>query len=142
VDVQAVRGVSFAGGGGRRIAPAVLPASRSHPSPWKVSMRALPFAALACALAYGSARAETAVDPERAAKGESLYADYCSTCHGFELKNTGGVTFDLRRLRPADHERFVSSVLNGKSQMPPWRGVLDVEQIESIWAFIRATVDR
>jgi mono/diheme cytochrome c family protein len=84
----------------------------------------------------------TAVDPERAAKGESLYADYCSTCHGFELKNTGGVTFDLRRLRPADHERFVSSVLNGKSQMPPWRGVLDVEQIESIWAFIRATVDR
>jgi mono/diheme cytochrome c family protein len=105
-------------------------------------VRASPFAALAFVLVCGSACAETAVDPDSAAKGETLYADYCSTCHGFELKNTGGVTFDLRRLRPADHERFVNSVLNGKSQMPPWRGVLDVEQIESIWAFIRATLDR
>jgi mono/diheme cytochrome c family protein len=79
---------------------------------------------------------------DKVAAGEQLYTDYCSTCHGFELKNTGGVTFDLRRLRPDDHDRFVNSVLNGKSQMPPWRGVLNGEQIESIWAFIRATVDR
>jgi mono/diheme cytochrome c family protein len=33
-------------------------------------------------------------------------------------------------------------VLNGKNTMPPWRGVLDMEQIDSIWAYIRATVDR
>jgi hypothetical protein len=39
-------------------------------------------------------------------------------------------------------DRLVGSVLNGKSQMTPWRGVLDVEQIESIWAFIHATLDR
>ena len=77
------------------------------------------------------------------AAGEQVYSDYCSNCHGEGLRNTSaGVTFDLRRLRPEDHDRFVNSVLNGKSQMPPWRGVLDVEQIESIWAFIRATVDR
>ncbi len=105
-------------------------------------MRALPLAALALVAACGSARAETAVDPARVAKGETLYSDYCSTCHGYELKNTGGVTFDLSRLRPGDHDRFVNSVLDGKSQMPPWRGVLDVNQIESIWAFIRTTVDR
>jgi mono/diheme cytochrome c family protein len=106
------------------------------------AMRALRFAAVAFLVACGSAHAQPEGNSERAAKGETLYADYCSTCHGFELKNTGGVTFDLRRLRPTDHERFVNSVLNGKSQMPPWRGVLDLEQIESIWAFIRATVDR
>jgi len=59
------------------------------------------------------------------------------------LRNTsGGVTFDLTRLRAADRDRFVNSVLNGKTQMPSWRGVLDMEQIESIWSFIRATVDR
>ena len=64
-------------------------------------------------------------------------------CHGDELRNTsGGVTFDLTRLRAADHDRFVNSVLNGKTQMPPWRDVLDMEQIESVWSFIRATVDR
>jgi mono/diheme cytochrome c family protein len=77
------------------------------------------------------------------AKGAAVYQDYCSTCHGEELRNTsGGVTFDLRRLRPQDHDRFVSSVLNGKAQMPPWRGVLDNQQIEAIWAYIRATVDK
>jgi len=26
--------------------------------------------------------------------------------------------------------------------MPPWRGVLDMEQIDAIWTYIRATVDR
>jgi hypothetical protein len=56
--------------------------------------------------------------------------------------DSGGVTFDLRRLRPQDHDRFANSVLNGKNQMPPWRGVLDQQQIESIWAYIRANVDR
>jgi len=75
--------------------------------------------------------------------GATIYGNYCSNCHGDELRNTsGGATFDLTRLRAADHDRFVNSVLNGKSQMPPWRDVLNTEQIESIWAYIRATVDR
>jgi mono/diheme cytochrome c family protein len=79
----------------------------------------------------------------RIAAGEQVYADYCSSCHGEGLRNSsGGVTFDLRRLRPEDHDRFVTSVLDGKRQMPPWRGALELEQIESIWAYIRATVDR
>jgi mono/diheme cytochrome c family protein len=75
--------------------------------------------------------------------GAAIYDDNCSRCHGEGLRNTsGGVTFDLRRLRPNEHDRFVNSVLNGKSQMPPWRGVLGPEQIEQVWAYIRATVDR
>ena len=55
---------------------------------------------------------------------------------------SGGVTFDLRRLRSEDRERFMDSVLDGKRQMPPWRGALEIEQIEAIWAYVRATVDR
>jgi mono/diheme cytochrome c family protein len=75
--------------------------------------------------------------------GAAIYDDYCSRCHGEGLRNTGGgVTFDLRRLHPNEHERFVNSVLNGKKQMPPWRGVLGPEQIEQVWAYIRAIVDR
>jgi mono/diheme cytochrome c family protein len=75
--------------------------------------------------------------------GERLYADYCSSCHGEEFRNTSsGVTFDLRRLKPADHDRFLNAVLNGKNQMPPWRGALEPEQIEAIWAYLRATVDK
>ena len=85
------------------------------------------------------------ISPTQAAApdGERLYSDYCSSCHGEELRNTsGGVTFDLRRLKPGDHDRFLNAVLNGKNQMPPWRGALEPDQIEAIWAYVRATVDK
>jgi mono/diheme cytochrome c family protein len=102
---------------------------------------AVPGAAFACVLA--SSLWAVAPDPKLAAKGEAIYADFCWTCHGERLRNPGGGTsFDLRRLKPEDYSRFVNSVLNGKNTMPPWRGVLDTEQIDSIWAYIRATVDR
>ena len=96
---------------------------------------------LACALIVPICLADEG--NSSAQMGASVYLDYCSSCHGDGLQNnSGGVTFDLRRLRPQDHDRFVNSVLNGKSQMPPWRGVVDQQQIESIWAYIRANVDR
>src|SRR5258708_21220955 len=70
------------------------------------------------------------------AAGATIYGNYCSNCHGDELRNTsGGATFDLARLRPADHYRFVNSGLNGKTQIPPWRRWLDMWQIEAYWAF-------
>lgn len=98
-------------------------------------------AAIALAPAVSFAPAQT--NAEKVAVGAMVYADYCSNCHGDRLRNTtGGVTSDLRRLRSADRDRFFSVVLNGKSQMPPWRGVLELHQIESIWAYIRANVDR
>jgi cytochrome c oxidase subunit 2 len=84
-----------------------------------------------------------AADPVNAETGERLYADYCSNCHGEELRNTSGsVTFDLRRLRPGDHERYLNAVLNGKNQMPPWRGALELDQIEAIWVYIRSVNDK
>ena len=96
---------------------------------------------LACFLTFSICLAE--VGNPTIKTGAMVYQDYCSSCHGEELRNTsGGATFDLRRLRPQDHDRFVNSVLNGKNQMPPWRGVLDLHQIDSIWAYIRANVDQ
>jgi mono/diheme cytochrome c family protein len=87
----------------------------------------------------GSAYADAA----KVEAGATIYGDYCSSCHGEQLRNTsGGVTFDLRRLRPDDRDRFTAAVLDGKGPMPPWRGVLRIEQVEAIWAYIRATVDR
>src|ERR1043166_1112529 len=84
-----------------------------------------------------------APEPTTAETGAMLYDSYCASCHGVELNNTApGVTFDLRRLRADERPRFVNSVLNGKNQMPPWRGVLDMAQIDVLWAYIRATVDR
>jgi mono/diheme cytochrome c family protein len=70
--------------------------------------------------------------------GARVYQDNCETCHGEGLHNNSGVTFDLRRLRADEHDRFVNSVLNGKNAMPAWRGALDAGEIEQLWGYIRA----
>jgi len=98
---------------------------------------------LVFALVASASVAHAETDAAKIETGATIYGDYCSSCHGDQLRNTsGGVTADLRRLRPDDHQRFLEAVLNGKRQMPPWRGALEPEQIESIWAYIRATVDK
>jgi mono/diheme cytochrome c family protein len=78
-----------------------------------------------------------AQDQAKINAGEGLYNDYCYTCHGERLVSSGQ-TFDLRRLTVSDRARFENSVLTGKGQMPPWRGVLNSEQIDLLWAYIRA----
>ena len=101
------------------------------------------WAALA-GLALGMAFAhQVLADDAKAEEGEQVYENYCVNCHGEGLVNTsGGVTFDLRKLKPDEHDRFINSVTNGKKQMPPWKGVLDREKMEDVWAYIRATVDK
>jgi mono/diheme cytochrome c family protein len=79
-----------------------------------------------------------AADDAAVRKGERIYEDNCSNCHGAELQNNSGIAFDLRRLNADEHARFVNSVLHGKNVMPSWEGKLTNEQIESLWAYIRA----
>jgi len=101
-----------------------------------------PLAALIVLVVLQSvAAAEPSVDAQKVADGTAIYNSHCVRCHGEGLQNNGW-TYDLRRLRPEDNARFVNSVLNGKGQMPPWRGALTEEEIEAIWVYIRATVDR
>jgi mono/diheme cytochrome c family protein len=102
----------------------------------KVCVRAAAFLVLVALLCVYRVHAEDA-----AAKGGQIYDDYCATCHGEQLQNnSGGLTFDLRRLKPDEYPRFVNSVMNGKNKMPPWKGVLTETQINDLWAYIRATV--
>jgi mono/diheme cytochrome c family protein len=79
----------------------------------------------------------SAQDQKKIDAGEQIYNDYCFTCHGEKLVSSGQ-TFDLRRLTVADRARFENSVLAGRNQMPPWRGVISGEQIELLWHFVRA----
>jgi mono/diheme cytochrome c family protein len=94
----------------------------------------------AAAVAIGVVTTASAQDQAKIDAGEAIYNDYCFTCHGEKLVSTGQ-TFDLRRLKPADRGRFENSVLMGKNQMPPWKGVLSNEQIDLIWQFIRANAN-
>jgi mono/diheme cytochrome c family protein len=100
-----------------------------------------------CCMAWWSivltSSAATAAGSPRAEAGAAIYAQRCSSCHGEGLNNTsGGWSFDLRKLRPDERARFVESVTTGKDNMPSWYGILSDEEIESIWAYIRATVDK
>jgi mono/diheme cytochrome c family protein len=46
--------------------------------------------------------------------------------------------FDLRIFPRDDKPRFLTSVSKGKNQMPPWGGLLSVEEIEALWAYVIA----
>jgi mono/diheme cytochrome c family protein len=82
--------------------------------------------------------AAAAADDAAVRKGAKVYQNNCSTCHGDDLQNNSGIAFDLRRLHADEHERFVNSVLHGKNVMPSWEGKLSDDQLESLWAYIRA----
>ena len=77
-----------------------------------------------------------AQDNAKIAAGEVVYNTYCATCHGDGLVSSGQ-TFDLRRLEAGARSRFENSVLAGKGQMPPWKGVLTSEEIDQLWHYIR-----
>ena len=95
-----------------------------------------------CSVVLAPSAAAAAGSP-RAEAGAAVYAQRCSSCHGEGLNNmSGGWSFDLRKLRPDEHARFVESVTSGKDNMPSWYGILSDEEIEAIWAYIRATVDK
>jgi mono/diheme cytochrome c family protein len=92
-------------------------------------MKAVPLV-IAMLMAFGSAAGSQE-------SGEMLYSMYCSPCHGDGLVNTTNQAFDLRKLTANDRARFENSVLTGKNQMPPWKGVLDHDQIERLWQYVR-----
>jgi mono/diheme cytochrome c family protein len=94
---------------------------------------------LAAAMLMGATAVQpsTAQDQAKIAAGARTFSEYCSTCHGDDLISSG-LTFDLRRLKAGDRPRFENSVLNGKNQMPPWRGVLNEDQLDKLWNYIRA----
>jgi len=70
-------------------------------------------------------------------KGEQLFGQICSHCHGPHMVNPGNVSFDLRKFPHNDESRFFNSVRNGKNAMPPWKDVLKSDEIEAIWAYVR-----
>ena len=88
------------------------------------------------ALALAGLSPAVAADQAEVEAGAQIYGDKCSECHGPRLRNPG-TSFDLKRLTAEERPRFEKSVMEGKGQMPPWRGILNDEQISQLWAYIR-----
>jgi cytochrome c oxidase cbb3-type subunit 3 len=79
-----------------------------------------------------------AADEAASRMGAKIYENNCSSCHGDNLQNNSTIAFDLRQLKADEHSRFVNSTLHGKNAMPSWEGALTMDQIENLWAYIRA----
>jgi mono/diheme cytochrome c family protein len=93
------------------------------------------------AAAQGSAPAASAAPAADApvptvAAGRSAYTRTCARCHGINLAVTSSAYFDLRTFPKDEKERFVTSVTNGKRQMPAWGGIVKPHEIEAIWLYI------
>jgi mono/diheme cytochrome c family protein len=72
-------------------------------------------------------------------QGREVYGDFCATCHGRDMVNPGGVTFDLRKFPKDDFDRFQNAVLNGKPPaMPPWRDKISDDDLKLLWAYVRS----
>jgi mono/diheme cytochrome c family protein len=79
---------------------------------------------------------EASGDQAKIDLGKAIFAEKCSHCHGPNMVNSGTITPDLRRF-PDDHERFVTTVKQGKNnRMPPWGDVLNDDDIANLWAYI------
>ena len=92
----------------------------------------------AAAVAADPPAAADAPAPGPAAQGARVYARMCSRCHGADMVGPVAQAYDLRRFPPDDRARFVTSVTQGKGNMPPWAGVLTDQEIEALWAYVRA----
>jgi mono/diheme cytochrome c family protein len=72
-------------------------------------------------------------------KGKSLYAHYCSRCHGPNMVTPGTAVYDLRQFPHEQKGRFIQSVARGKNdRMPAWGDVLGQDDLESLWAYVIA----
>ncbi len=45
---------------------------------------------------------------------------------------------DLRKFPHDQKSRFVNSVMKGKNTMPPWGDLLTAEDVDTLWAYVRA----
>ena len=108
--------------------PALTLRARRGRTAWR---RALPALAVWAALCAGA-------QADDADLGREVYDDFCATCHGRDMVNPGGVTFDLRKFPKDDFERFRNAVLDGKPPaMPPWRDKVSDEDVKLLWAYVR-----
>ena len=71
------------------------------------------------------------------ASGAAVYEENCSTCHGEQLRPTGAAP-DLKNLGADDRQKFETMVLNGRGQMPSWKGAISDDERAAIWAYIRS----
>src|SRR3954452_8153523 len=89
---------------------------------------------LALALAAPAA-GQSANPADKLRLGAEIYERNCSPCHGPRMQDPEGA-FDLRTFPADQRERFVSSVVRGKNQMPPWGDLIKPDELDALWVYV------
>jgi len=74
---------------------------------------------------------------DKVAAGATVFAQFCSTCHGQSAIGAGAK--DLRFIKPQSHADFNDIVLGGKFKekgMAPFAGVLTQEQVDAVHSYV------
>jgi mono/diheme cytochrome c family protein len=93
--------------------------------------------AWAMAVPPAPASAQEMFTPEQVQAGADIYERNCSPCHGPRMLDPQSA-FNLRTFPRDQRERFVSAVVRGKNQMPPWGDMLKADELEALWAYVVA----
>ena len=73
---------------------------------------------------------------EAVEKGREQYHRTCAQCHGRNMVNAGTTIYDLRKFPTEQRERFFVSVINGKGNMPSFKGALEPEAVQWLWNYV------
>ena len=73
---------------------------------------------------------------EQIAQGNAQFHRTCAPCHGRNMVNSGTTSFDLRKFPLDQRDRFITSVSDGRGNMPSFKGGLTPEQIDMLWAYV------
>ncbi|MET0629876.1 MAG: cytochrome c [Xanthobacteraceae bacterium] len=73
--------------------------------------------------------------PEQVRAGAEIYAVNCSPCHGARMRDPGSA-FNLRNFPHDQRDRFMTSIVRGKNQMPPWGDFFKADQLDALWAYV------
>jgi mono/diheme cytochrome c family protein len=92
---------------------------------------------MALAAAARGATADESFAPQQIKQGAAIYEQNCSPCHGNRMADPNSA-FDLRKFPPDEKARFVRSVTKGLNAMPPWGDLLKPDDVEALWAYVRA----
>ena len=76
--------------------------------------------------------------------GPEVYEAFCQSCHGENGRGASAETnlyANRRRLRTADSE-LITSILDGKGEMPGYSNILTYDEAENVLNYIREDLKR
>ena len=76
--------------------------------------------------------------------GPEVYEAFCQSCHGENGRGASAETnlyANRRRLRTADSE-LITTILDGKGEMPGYSNILTYEEAENVLNYIREDLKR